>query len=134
MNLIGNAGDVIIGRLLASLSADGVSARDVTLLASVKDGGVGGVVELLVLFGLLGFPLLAGALWRAGGHRAVPAAIALSFVSFFVPIPEAVGGVLMAVALVWLGVEILAGGDERWRTARRPAGSGRQRRGRGIPA
>ncbi len=115
LNLIGNAGDVIMGQLLASLSTDGVSARDVTLLASVKDSGVGSVVELLVLFGLLGFPLLAGALWRAGVHRAVPAAIAVSFLSFFVPIPEAIGGALMAVALAWLGVEILAGGDERWR-------------------
>ena len=80
----------------------------------MKDGGVASVAELLVLFGLLGFPLLAGALWRAGVHRAVPALIAVSFVSFFFPIPEAVGGVLMVVALAWLGVEILRGGEEAW--------------------
>jgi len=74
--------------------------------------GIYSLTEIFTLIGLLGFPVLAAALWRSRMvHRAVPLLLLVSVVSFFLPIPEAAGGALIAAAFGWLGVSMFAARD-----------------------
>jgi hypothetical protein len=107
LNGIGNAADVVHGALLSTLARDGVSATDVALVTRLDDSGLGSVVQLLTLVGLLGFPLLAAALWRSRtAPRWVPVVLVAGVVSFFFPINEGVGATLMWVAFGALGLQL----------------------------
>lgn len=123
LNLVGNAADVVHSAVLGGLADDGVSAADVSLLTTIHADAGYGIAELCVLFGLLGFPVLAAALWRSGAvPRPIPAVLLVSVISFFFPISEGIGGVLMAVAFAWLGVTVLGTSDAEWRDGwREPA-------------
>ncbi len=101
LNALGNVGDAGASAYVLELAGHGVTGADVGVVSAVQDGAIGSAIELMVLPGTLGFPLLAVALWRA---RTVPVAapilIGAAFVAFFVPgAGEAVGGALMFAAL-----------------------------------
>jgi len=82
-------------------STGGVPVADVTTLERIDATGTAGVIELLVLFGLLGFPLLAGALRRSRSvPRWIPVVLLAGVVSFFFPVSEGIGATLMWVAFV----------------------------------
>ncbi len=115
LNLIGNAADVTHGALLAALSGNGVSGSDVAVEKALSRNGVYTASQLLVLVGLLGFPLVAAALWRSSAvPRAIPALLVVSVVSFFFPIPEVLGAALMTIAFGAIAAEVLRGTDEQW--------------------
>lgn len=117
LNLVGNAADVAHSATLAGLAQDGVTNGDVTILTTIHNNAAYSLAELCVLFGLLGFPVLAAALWRCGGiPRAIPVVLIISVVSFFFPISEGIGGALIAVAFAWIGVDVLRAPDAVWRT------------------
>jgi hypothetical protein len=64
----------------------------------------------MVLIGLLGFPLLAVALYGARTVPvAVPALIGVAFVSFFLPISEGIGGGLLAIAFAVAARQLVSG-------------------------
>jgi hypothetical protein len=96
---LGNVGDAGASAYQWAAATDGVSAADVAIVERAQESAAGVAVSLLVLVGLLGFPLLAAALYRARTTPpAVPALIAAAFVSFFFPIPKLVGGLLVVAA------------------------------------
>jgi hypothetical protein len=101
LNGLGNIGDVGMSAYVLEFARDGVTGSDVSLVNAVQDGAIGSAIELLVLIGTLGFPLLAVALWRARSVPvAAPALLGAAFVAFFLPgAGEAVGGVLMFASL-----------------------------------
>ncbi len=124
LNLVGNAADVAHSATLAGLAQGGVTDGDVTILTAIHDNAAYSLAELCVLFGLLGFPVLAAALWRCGGvPRAIPVVLIASVISFFFPISEGIGGTLMAVAFAWIGADLLRMPDAVWRAGWR-AGEG----------
>jgi hypothetical protein len=101
LSALGNMGDAGTSAYILELAGNGVTGTEVGVVAAVQDGAIGSAIELMVLVGLLGFPLLAIALWRA---RTVPVAapilIGAAFVAFFVPgAGEAVGGALLLGAM-----------------------------------
>jgi hypothetical protein len=101
LSALGNVGDAGTSAFVLELARNGVTGTEVGIVAAVQDGAIGSAIELMVLLGLLGFPVLAVALWRA---RTVPVAapilIGAAFVAFFVPgAGEAVGGALMLGAM-----------------------------------
>ena len=108
---LGNVGDAGASAYQWAAATDGVSAADVALVERAQESAAGVAVSLLVLVGLLGFPLLAAALYRARTTPpAVPALIAAAFVSFFFPIPELVGGLLLVAAFGLVARQLV---DER---------------------
>jgi len=108
---LGNAGDAGASAYQWAAATDGVSAADVAIVERAQESAAGVAVSLLVLVGLLGFPLLAAALYRARTTPpAVPALIAAAFVSFFFPIPELVGGLLLVAAFGLVARQLV---DER---------------------
>jgi hypothetical protein len=101
INALGNVGDAGMSAYVLELAGHGVTGTEVGIVSAVQDGAIGSAIELMVLVGTLGFPLLAVALWRA---RTVPVAapilIGAAFVAFFVPgAGEAVGGALLLGAM-----------------------------------
>jgi hypothetical protein len=101
VNALGNVGDAGMSAYVLELAGHGVTSTEVGIVSAVQDGAIGSAIELMVLLGTLGFPLLAVALWRA---RTVPVAapilIGAAFVAFFVPgAGEAVGGALLLGAM-----------------------------------
>ncbi|MBX6387180.1 MAG: hypothetical protein IRZ07_30085, partial [Microbispora sp.] len=108
LNALGNLGDAAGGSALSALASGGVTGQDVAVADAVATEPVFAVVQLMVLVGLLGFPLLAIALLRARTvHWAVPVLLLACLVSFFVPVTEAVGGVLLVLAYGMVGVRFL---------------------------
>ena len=98
LNTLGNVGDAGHGATLLAAAKDGVSSADVTLAKAIDAGSIASVVELMVLIGLLGFPLLAVAFYRSGVAKWIPAVLGAAFLSFFAPINEGFGAALMAIA------------------------------------
>jgi hypothetical protein len=101
LSALGNVGDAGTSAFVLELARNGVTGTEVGVVSAVQNGAIGSAIELMVLLGLLGFPLLAVALWRA---RTVPVAapilIGAAFVAFFVPgAGEAVGGALLFGAM-----------------------------------
>jgi hypothetical protein len=109
INGFGNIGDAGMSAYVLEAARNGVTASDVALVDAVQKGAIGSLIELAVLVGTLGFPLLAVALWRA---RTVPIAapvlIGAGFVAFFVPgAGEAVGGALLFAALAVCAARVI---------------------------
>jgi hypothetical protein len=109
VNGFGNIGDAGMSAYVLEAARSGVTAGDVALVDGVQNGAIGSLIELLVLVGTLGFPLLAVALWRA---RTVPVAapvlIGAGFVAFFLPgAGEAVGGALLFAALAMCAARVI---------------------------
>jgi hypothetical protein len=101
LDALGNVGDAGMSAYVLALAGHGVTGAEVSVVSAVQDGAIGSAIELMVLLGTLGFPLMAVALWRA---RTVPVAapilIGAGFVAFFVPgAGEAVGGALLLGAM-----------------------------------
>ncbi|GLX04916.1 hypothetical protein [Microbispora sp. NBRC 16548] len=108
LNALGNLGDAASGPALAALASGGVTGQEVAIADVVAGQPVFVAVQLMVLVGLLGFVLLAAGLLRARTvHPVVPALLLASLVSFFVPVTEAVGGVLLLLAYGMVGVRFL---------------------------
>jgi hypothetical protein len=108
LNLLGNLGDAANGSVLSGLASGGVTDQKVAIADAVAGEPVFTVIQLMVLIGLLGFVLLAVALFRARTvHWAVPALLLATLVSFFVPITEAVGGILLVLAYGSVGARFL---------------------------
>jgi hypothetical protein len=99
LNTLGNVGDAGHGATLLAAAKNGVSGADVALAKSIDAGSIASTIELMVLFGLLGFPVLAVALYKNRVARWIPAVIGIAFVSFFAPVNEGVGAALLAIAL-----------------------------------
>ncbi|ETK34112.1 hypothetical protein [Microbispora sp. ATCC PTA-5024] len=108
LNILGNLGDAASGPALAALAAGGVTDQDVTAANGVAAEPAFAVVQIMVLAGMLGFVLLPAALLRSRTvHWAVPALILATLVSFFLPVTEGLGGVLLTSALGMVGVRFL---------------------------
>ncbi|HEY7198393.1 MAG TPA: DUF4386 family protein [Gaiellaceae bacterium] len=115
LNLLGNVADVTHSALLGVLATGGVTPAEISIVDRLSSNALESTVELMTLVGLLGFPIVAAALWRSGAvPRAIPALIVVGAVSFFFPIPEVIGSVVMAAAFSWLGVDILGETDALW--------------------
>jgi hypothetical protein len=109
LNALGNVGDAGMSAYILELAGHGVTGSEVGIVSAVQDGAIGSAIELMVLLGTLGFPLVAVALWRA---RTVPVAapilIGAGFVAFFLPgAGEAVGGALLLGALAVCAARML---------------------------
>ena len=112
VNTAGNIGDAGMGAYVSSAASDGVSAADVSVIDHAQSGAIYSLISIMVLLGLLGFPLLAWSLYRARTVPvAVPALIAVAFVSFFLPISEGVGGGLLAIAFAIAAQRLVATGE-----------------------
>lgn len=108
LNMFGNLGDAASGSTLSAIASGGVTDQKVAILDGVAREPVFTVIQLMVLIGLLGFVLLAVGLFRARTvHWAVPTLLLATLVSFFVPITEAVGGILLVLAFGWVGARFL---------------------------
>lgn len=119
INLLGNLGDAAGGAVLSVLASGGVTEQETAIADAVGGEPVFVAVQLMVLVGMLGFVLLpAGQLLARTVHWAVPALILAALVSFFLPVSEGVGGVLLALGLGAAGVALLRG---RPAAAPRPA-------------
>ncbi|SCG65496.1 DUF4386 family protein [Micromonospora inositola] len=115
LNLVGNAVDVGHSSVVAGMVDDGVSSQDVAVMAATNSDPALVVAVLFTLLGLLGFPVLAASLWRSGAvARAIPVLMLFGMASFFVPLPEAIGGALLAAAFAWTGVRVLRAPDREW--------------------
>ncbi|MEV5558471.1 hypothetical protein AB0L44_32855 [Nonomuraea wenchangensis] len=96
INLLGNLGDAAGGAVLSVLASCGVTEQETAIADAVGGEPVFVAVQLMVLAGMLGFVLLpVGQLLARTVHRAVPALILVALVSFFLPVSEGVGGVLL---------------------------------------
>lgn len=110
INLLGNTADVMHGALLGALARDGVSPADVDVLKALDSTGGAVAVEIMVPLGLLGFPLLAFALWRSRTTPLwVPLTLVAGVVCFFFPINEGLGAAVMGIAFVGLAITIARG-------------------------
>ncbi|GGO03050.1 MULTISPECIES: hypothetical protein [Microbispora] len=108
LNMLGNLGDAASGSVLSAMAAGGVTDQKVAIADAVAGEPVFMVIQFMVLIGLLGFVLLAVALFRARTVPwAVPALLLATLVSFLVPITEAVGGVLLVLAYGSVGTRFL---------------------------
>jgi hypothetical protein len=108
LNLFGNVADLGRSGIAQLLAGGGVTAADVTLLEALFGNALFLAVDVLVALGLLGYPLLAVALFRSGVlPRPVPALMALGFVAFFTPLPEVVGALLLGSGFALAGVSML---------------------------
>lgn len=115
LNLVGNAVDVGQSTMLIGLTERQVGPAEIEALSAAEATPAYLVASVFTLVGLLGFPLLAGALWRNGTiSRAVPVLMIVAVVSFFFPVPEAIGGALFAVAFGWAGVRVVRSVDREW--------------------
>jgi hypothetical protein len=99
VNTLGDVGDAGHSATLLAAAKNGVSSADVELVKSIDTTSIASLVELMVLVGLLGFPLLAVALYKSRVARWIPIAIGVAFVSFFAPISEGFGAAVLAIAL-----------------------------------
>lgn len=112
LNLLGNVADVMHAGLLHALAKDGVDSGDVAVLNALDHSGAAAAVGMLVPIGLLGFPLLSAALWRAGTTpRWVPLVLLAGVACFFFPINEGVGATVMAAAFVGMARCLVRRGD-----------------------
>ncbi|MGR6320695.1 hypothetical protein Q2K19_22325 [Micromonospora soli] len=108
LNMLANLGDAASGSALSAIAPGGVTDQNVAILDAVAREPVFIIIQLMVLIGLLGFVLLAVALFRARTvHWAIPTLLLATLVSFFVPITEALGGVLLVLAYGWIGARFL---------------------------
>ena len=110
LNLLANAADVVRAGLLRVLVDGGVTAADVSILEALSGQGTTAALEVMVPLGLLGFPLLAFALWRARTvARWIPGVLLLGVVCFFFPVNEGVGASLLAAGFVALATDLVRG-------------------------
>ncbi|WP_248962921.1 hypothetical protein [Sphaerisporangium perillae] len=111
LNLFGNLGDAANSSALSALAAGGVTDQEVAIADAVAGNAVFIVIQLMVLVGLLGFILLAAALFRARTvHLTVPALLLATVISFFLPVTEGVGGILLVLAFGAVGLRFLRPG------------------------
>lgn len=108
LNMLGNLGDAAGSAALSALASGGVTEQKAAIADAISGETVFVVVQLMVLAGMLGFILLpVGLLLARTVHWAVPALILATVVSFFLPVNEGVGGVLLALGMGTIGVRFL---------------------------